>query len=293
MIEETLTLGFARGVAPSKWAKRWADTAANAGAPEGSGSRTLELVPLQVSGRPEPGCEPDVMLERVQPGERPAGTTERDDDRGDRGRAGSRRAVRLYTEAVALVLAADHELAREASIDRATLELVGLLSHPDHAHAWPDPQPWDDPAWEPADAAAALELVASGLGAILLPLPLARHLAGKRTHAVLPLADDAELPGTEIWASWAVDRDDEDVQRLIGILRGRTARSGRSTASGSTSVAQQTPAAGRKGDRSAHDGETSGRKTSGRKKAGPPKNSRGAQLAAAADRQKREKRRKR
>lgn len=241
-----LRLGFARGVAPSKWARRWA---------QAGGSR-LELVPLPVDGRRIAGL--DVVLERVAPGATPAGVG---------GESASRHAVRLYAESIALVVAADHELAEEPEADAAALQLVKLLGHPDHAPQWPDPEPWQDPAWAPRDAAAALELVATGLGAILLPLPLARHLAAKRAHAVLPLRTDPPLPGTAIWASWEIARDAADVQQLIGVMRGRTARSGRPGASDpETARTARTP-----------------RKTPPAKKAAKalPKNSRGAQLAAA------------
>lgn len=271
-----MRLGFARGIAPSKWAKRWDDSAAQ------HGWAPIELVPLPVHGRAEPGhagdAEVDVTLERVGPGGRPAGT-----DGGDAGAAPTRRAVRLYVEAVALVVPAGHELAEAPTVDWEALALVPLLSHPDHAAGWPEPRLWDDPSWAPRDAAAALDLVATGAGAILLPLPLARHLAGKRMHAVLPVVGapgEPALPGTEIWASWAIERDDADVQRLVGILRGRTARSGRNSAEAAATAAERKPSArGKSGERSRD------------RKAGPPQNSRGAQLAAA--REKRERRAKR
>ena len=282
-----LVLGFARGVSPSKWARRWS----RAAEATGGGLPRLELAPLAVNGRPERGREPDVILERIAPGERPAGTTtgaasgsggsDGESGGGSGAHEGSRRAVRLYAEAVALVVAADHELVGEPEVDRGTVDLVGLLAHPDHPAAWPDPDPWADPSWAPADAAAALDLVATGTGAILLPLPLARHLAGKRTHAVLHVTGEPALPGTEIWASWAAERDAADVQQLIGILRGRTARSGRSTASAPPAKADPRPAAG--------GGKGAGVRGSRAKKAGPPKNSRGAQLAAARAKQQKQK----
>lgn len=269
----TIVLGFARGVAPGKWARRWAESAAVTKAP------ALEVVPLEVSGVPRAGTHVDVMLERVAPGARPVGTAASDAE----GTApAERRAVRLYAEAVALVVPVDHPLAEEPAVDVESLALVSLLAHPDHVAAWPEPEPWADPAWAPADAAAALELVATGLGAILLPLPLARHLAGKRTHAVIPVTGEPNLPGTEIWASWGSDRDDADVQQLVGILRGRTARSGRSTASNESEAARGGDAAAAKQRRATPPPAVT-------RKSSPPKNSRGAQLAAAAERAKRAK----
>jgi hypothetical protein len=271
----TLVLGFSRGVAPNKWARRWADAADAAKRGENGAHGDfpeLQVVPLGVNGRPLHGQSCDVLLERVAPGGRPAGVgTEPGSD-------ATRRGVRLYAEAVALVVPADHELAGETAVDRGTLDLVTLLAHPDHASGWPDPEPWADPAWAPADAAAALELVATGLGAILLPLPFARHLASKRAHAVLPVTGEPPLQGTEIWATWAADRDAADVQQLVGIMRGRTARSGRAgngDAGGGPDPAVDAPAA--QGSQQSPKAPAPRQK----QKAGPPKNSRGAQLAAA------------
>lgn len=206
-----LRLGFVRGIAPSKWAERWARAV-----PE----QPLELVPLGVSEVDQARTEVDVLLERVAPSVPPIGTSQHER---------TRHALRLYEETVALVVDSEHELADRAEIGLDELSLITLIDHPDHWNDWPAAGAWQDPAWMPKDAEATLELVASGLGGALMSLPLARHLAGKRTHAVIPVTVQGEplLPGTEIWASWAVERDGNDVQRLIGTLRGRTSRSSR------------------------------------------------------------------
>lgn len=301
---EPLRLGFARGVSPNKWARRWAEAAAH------NGAAPLELVPLDLAGHIESGylaryaersisaertadhaaertaeadastgapgegeaeteteTEPniDVMLERISPGEHPSGTT---------GTEPSRRAVRLYAESVALVMSVDHELAEQQMVDRETLALITLLAHPDHLPAWPAPEPWRDESWAPADAAAAMTLVASGAGAILLPLPLARHLAGKRSHAVILVSSDPPLPGTEIWASWDIDRDAADVQQLVGVLRGRRAHSGRAASA-------EAPAKLEAAAQSQAKSQAQSKQNKPKKPKALPKNSRGAQLAAA------------
>lgn len=248
----SLSLGFVRGVAPAKWARRWAEAVP---------SVRLELVPLPLSGQPDPReAALDVVLERVPPGASPR----------DAGPGTDRHALRLYTETVALVVSVDHELAGQQTVDRDTLALSTLLAHPDHSSAWPAAASWEDPAWEPVHAEAAMELVGTGAGAILLPLPLARHLAGKRTHAVIPVIDDNPLAGTEIWATWSVERDAGDVQQLVGIMRGRTARSQRPGAKTGDPQAKARSAGGKT-------------KKPAAKKPQLPKNSRGAQLAAATE----------
>lgn len=206
-----IRLGFVRGIAPSKWAERWARSVRE---------QPLELVPVDLHEAEMARTECDVLLERVAPKARPEGS-----DEAHR----TRHAMRLYEETIALVVAADHELAEQHEVSLEDLSLVRLLDHPDHFHGWPAAEAWADPTWMPGDANATLELVATGLGGALLAQPLARHLAGKRTHAVIPVARGGEslLPGSEIWASWRVERDANDVQRLVGTLRGRTARSSR------------------------------------------------------------------
>lgn len=267
-----ILLGFTRGVAPSKWAARWSQAAPG---------HPLELVPFaRPFGRPA-DAEQDMLIERAAPGERPLGSDPADEQR-------SHHALRLYEEAVALVLPADHELAELTEIPLADLALVRLLDHPHHAPAWPAAEPWDDPSWMPRGLPAALELVATGIGGVLAPLPLARHLVGKREHAVLRVVPgDEPLPGTTIWASWRVERDAADLQQLAGILRGRTARSSRpsaASAEGSTG-----PGAGSGADATKAAKAANAAKAPAKKKPALKPNSRGAQLAAAREKAEREK----
>lgn len=225
-----LRLAFVRGTSPNKWADRWALTHSD---------RPLELIPLRTShdagrmldrdgiaashsgGRDSDGAdnsdEPtlaDVVLERVQPEASPEGT---------QGPAPWLHAVRLYVEDVVLVLPADHELADEPHLTAEDLSLLPLLGHPDHAALWPRPAPWHDPSFAPANAAAALDLVETGLGGALLPAPLARHLT-RKTLTLLPVEG---LAGTVIWAIWRRDEDSPEIQDLIGVFRGRGSRSSR------------------------------------------------------------------
>lgn len=206
-----LRLGFVRGVEPNTWAERWRATT---GVP-------LELVPLTTT-RTAQTAQVDVMLERVAPEARPNGALATAET------PAHRHAVRLYDEAIALVVAKDHELAQERSVDADALALVSLIVHPHHLPTWPAPDPWLDPAWAPTTIEETLELVATGAGAALMPAPLAKHASNKRLHAVLRI-DDTQPPlaGTQVWATWEIERDDDDVQRLIGIFRGRRVTSSR------------------------------------------------------------------
>lgn len=242
-----LRLAFGRGMAPSRWAERWEQIS---GVP-------LELVPVNIAYGRNDRIESEVTLERVLPGELPVGSTEP-------GR--TRHAIQLYTEQLSLVVARDHELAEQDTISRAELATVTLLDHPQHPAAWPAPQPWADPSWMPTTLRAALQLVATGAGGIILPTMLARHLSDKREHALLALADAEAFPGTTVWATWDVSRDAADVQELVGVLRGRTARSSRSGTDAETADAKPTKRVAKQTPKST--------------KSGPKPGSRGAQLAA-------------
>ena len=275
-----IVLGFARGIAPSKWERRWREAT---GLP-------IELRPVAVAFGPAPaaagtrarGLPPiDVMLERTAPGARPAGSV---------GADRTRHALRLYGEAIALVVPAGHALAKRESISPEELaslaearnqddEALKLLDHPDHAPDWPAPEPWADPAWRPANPRAALRLVAAGTGGILLPLPLARHLTEKREHALVPVHGESPLAPTEVWATWEVSRDGADVQQLVGILRGRTARSSRPGADAPTGQGSAAEPA-RRGAGAGRTKEQP-RQAQAKKKAGPKPGTRGAQLANA------------
>jgi hypothetical protein len=175
-------------------------------------------------------AECDVVIERTRPGSMPTGAAEHGsvitrDAAG--GTDITRHAMFLYTESMGLVVPKDHELAKEDAVRLTDVAFVTLLDHPDHAPEWPAAEPWLDPEWMPKNVPAALQLVATNLGAILLPIPLARHLINKKEHVLLPIIADPPMTGSDIWATWTIERDAADVQQLAGILRGRTARSSR------------------------------------------------------------------
>lgn len=234
---DPLVLGFVRGVVVSKWAERWSQVMP---------TQALQLLPIDLHEVDAARDSVDLLLERVSPGHAPTGTASLPK---------RRHAVFLYEEGIALVVPAEHELAAQKSVTLEEVSLVKLLDHPDHERGWPATEHWQRPEWRPAHARETLELVAAEVGAALFPLPLARHLAKKQHHVVLPVrggerytvspaAAPAEaspashtisashtatqpLAGTGIWASWRVERDAPDIQRFIALLRGRTARSSR------------------------------------------------------------------
>lgn len=68
-----------------------------------------------------------------------------------------------------------------------------------------------------------LELVAAGTGYAIVPHSLARLYARRDVKAV-PVTD---APTTRIALVWPLDRDDDDTQEFVGVVRGRTAKSSR------------------------------------------------------------------
>lgn len=287
-----LTLGFARGVAPSKWQRRWA--AASPG-------RQLEVVPVDVTFGRDSGnavaraaaSEVDMMIERALPGEIPEGITETVATDKER------HSMQLYVESISLVLPIDHELAEESSLDVRDLGSLSLLDHPHHSPQWPAPEPWQDAAFMPKSMSAALQLVAAGVGGMLVPHPLARHLMNKREMVLIPLTGNELLAGSTMWATWSVDRNSSDVQQLAGILRGRSAGSSRTVEVDRASI--HNSGAGQGDDtklsdqssRNAGSGASRSKQSAAQPQKKAPKlkpNSRGAQLAAAKEKSLRKKR---
>jgi DNA-binding transcriptional LysR family regulator len=71
----------------------------------------------------------------------------------------------------------------------------------------------------------AVETVAAGTGVALMPMSIAR-LHGRKDVVQRPVSD---LEPTKVGLAWLIDRDDDErIQALIGIVRGRTERSSRS-----------------------------------------------------------------
>ncbi|NEM90117.1 LysR substrate-binding domain-containing protein [Galbitalea soli] len=117
--------------------------------------------------------------------------------------------IRLYGEVPVLVLPRDHEWGGRSSLTAD--EVAGL---PAVAEVAADGRVKD-----------AVELVAAGVGSLRLPHSLARLHARKDVVAV-PISDGIE---TDIAIAWSAEATTPEIEEFVGIVRGRTAGSSRST----------------------------------------------------------------
>jgi DNA-binding transcriptional LysR family regulator len=154
-------------------------------------------------------------------------------------------AISLYTEVTVAVVPLDHLLAAADEVTVADLADETLLRPLDEVLAWTDssatPMPEAD---RPATTADAVQLVAAGVGILVVPQSLARLY--QRRDLTYRVVTDA--PTSSVALAWMSDRYTDLVEEMIGIVRGRTANStrGRSSAPAvSATATTRTPAGGR------------------------------------------------
>ncbi|WP_264030025.1 LysR substrate-binding domain-containing protein [Cellulosimicrobium sp. SH8] len=144
-------------------------------------------------------------------------------------------AIRLYEEAPVVLVSRDHLLAAlepEEPVALADLADDVLLRPLDDVVPWAGepgaaddaPAPPGRPAVErPATTGDAVVLVAANVGVAVVPQSLARlHHRKDVTYRRLDGA-----PAAPVALAWVADRDDELVEEMVGIVRGRTVNSSR------------------------------------------------------------------
>jgi DNA-binding transcriptional LysR family regulator len=188
-----LRVGFVTGATPDKWAAAWRDRR-----PE-----PLELVPVTEEDQEQMLRDGslDMCLVRLP--------VDRD----------GLHLVPLYEEVAVVVVPRDHFVTAATEVDLEDLSEEQLVR--------PHPSGWtpsaEQLAWPPMSEREAIELVGSGSGIALVPMSVAR-LFQRKDVASRPVTD---LPPTSVGLAWLVDRDDDDTQAFVGVVRGRTARSSR------------------------------------------------------------------
>ncbi|MDI3403771.1 LysR family transcriptional regulator substrate-binding protein [Streptomyces cavernicola] len=131
-------------------------------------------------------------------------------------------AIPLYTETSVVVIPKDHLAAAfdEVAADDIADEIV---LHPlDDTLDWEKPP--GQPAFErPATTADAIELVAAGIGLLVVPQSLARlHHRKDLTYRTIN-----GVPQSQVALAWPEERTTDLVDDFIGIVRGRTVNSTR------------------------------------------------------------------
>ncbi|WP_406443913.1 LysR family substrate-binding domain-containing protein [Streptomyces sp. NBC_00631] len=213
--EETpsFRLAYVPGVTPAKWVRIW--------------NERLPDIPLTL--RQVPAAEAADLL---RAGDADAGLVRLPVDRAFFS------AIPLYTEIPVVVVPKDHVI---TAAEEVTVADLGdeVLFHPlDDVFDWEAPP--GEPAFErPATTEDAVELVAAGVGLLVVPQSLAR-LYHRRDLTYRPLTDG---PESTVALSWPEEATTDLVDDFIGIVRGRTVNStrGRQAAKPSKS-AQPSPA---------------------------------------------------
>ncbi|MFE4451012.1 LysR family substrate-binding domain-containing protein [Streptomyces sp. NPDC056796] len=218
-------LAYVPGVTPTKWVRIW--------------NERLPGTPLTLVG--VPAADASALL---RDGGADAGFVRLPVDRTDLS------AIPLYTETTVVVIPKDHAAfaVEEMSVEDLADEIV---LHPlDDTLDWERPP--GRPAFErPATTADAVELVAAGVGLLVVPQSLAR-LHHRKDLTYRPLTG---VPESRIALSWPEEKTTDLVEEFIGIVRGRTVNSTRgrpptppqpkAKPAGKKSGAPHKPAAGR------------------------------------------------
>ncbi|KQQ50338.1 MULTISPECIES: LysR family substrate-binding domain-containing protein [unclassified Plantibacter] len=259
-VTPALTVAFARGVNPGKWARIW-----NERRPDDE----LRLVRVDLDEQREVlrSGAADVALVRV-----PIDTE-------------GLNTIALFEELPVVVFAKGAALGEHDEVETAALAEEQLIMAP-LVLGWADQADalgFAEPATPlTSDPEAAIELAASEVGIVVVPQSVAR-LHQRKDVEYRPIVD---LPPVPVLLAWRRDREDEALEEFIGIVRGRTANSSRRSAPAETPATPPPPPSGKR-RKAPKAGSTPGTAAG---------TSRGAQLAARKAKQEalaRERRKKR
>ncbi|MDN3025812.1 LysR family substrate-binding domain-containing protein [Streptomyces sp. S.PB5] len=190
-------LAYVPGATPAKWVRIWQERLPD-----------IPLTLLQLSGTE--------AVDALREGAADAGLVRLPVDRTFFS------AIPLYTETTVVVVPKDHVI---AAVEEVALEDLAdeTVLHPlDDVFDWDRPP--GEPAFErPATTEDAVELVAAGIGVLVVPQSLAR-LYHRRDLTYRPVTDG---PESSVALSWPEESTTDLVEDFIGIVRGRTVNSTR------------------------------------------------------------------
>ncbi len=255
-----LAVAFVPGVMPGKWFFRWRDR--NPGRvlaerpletdawQEELGQGRAHACFVRLPAQPRPGVDDLATLRERY------------------------RAVELYAEQQVVVLPRDHELTLLDEVPVAELVDEVLLQDPGtlperHRLRSPEAVAADAPLPPMRHAQDAVELVAAGLGLVVVPMSLARlHHRKDLVHRVVP--DAATVPVALVWPQDLPEEQEELVQDFVGVVRGRGLNSSRGGAAPASPAAEERPASGAKPVR-APSPRRGGQSPQGARRAGAPR----------------------
>ncbi|MEV5612488.1 LysR substrate-binding domain-containing protein [Streptomyces sp. NPDC052225] len=194
----TFRLAYVPGATPAKWVRIWNERLRDV---------PLALVPVAASE----------VADVLRAGDADAGLVRLPVDRTYFS------AIPLYTETTVVVVPKDHVVAAVEEVALADLA-DEIVQHPlDDVLEWDGALP-GQPAFErPATTADAIELVAAGVGVLIVPQSLARlHHRRDLTYRTV-----TDAPGSDVALAWPEERTTDQVEDFIGIVRGRTVNSSR------------------------------------------------------------------
>lgn len=200
MTPQSLTLGYVPGGTPAKWARIWAERHPKV---------PLQLYPVAAADAADAVRDGtvDVALLRL-----PSDTS---------GLA----LIPIYEETTVAVVPTDHLLSAVDEITAADLDGEPTLLPLDNVVVWAD-VPGTPVDHRPESTQDAIELVAAGMGALIVPQSLAR-LYHRKDLTYRPITDAPTCP---VALAFPEGPQSELVQEFIGIVRGRKAGSSRGQA---------------------------------------------------------------
>lgn len=214
-------LAYVPGVTPTKWVRIWGERLPEV---------PLELVPVTAAGAA------GLLRERGAD----AGLVRLPVDRTDLS------AIPLYTETTVVVVPKDHFAVAAEEVALADLADETVLHPLDDTLDW-EALPGRPARERPQTTQDAIDLVAAGVGVLVVPQSLARlHHRRDLTYRTV-----ADAPQSGVALSWREDATTDLVDDFIGIVRGRTVNStrGRRAAAGkpaapAASAAPKSPRSG-------------------------------------------------
>ncbi|MBS9534008.1 LysR family substrate-binding domain-containing protein [Mycobacterium sp. M1] len=200
MTARCLTLGYVPGATPAKWARIWAERHPGV---------ALDLHPVTAADAPAAVRDGTVDVALLRP---PVDTT---------GLA----IIPLYEETAVVVVPKEHLLTAVDAVTSADLDGEPTLLPLDDVVDWPA-APGEPIEHRPETTGDAIELVAAGLGALIVPQSLAR-LHHRKDLTYRPITDAPTCP---VALAFPAGPQPELVEEFVGIVRGRKPNSSRGQA---------------------------------------------------------------